>query len=599
MLNQDHAGRRAFPAPELADPNTSVRVPTWGVLAGYVAEGTWLCVALGLALLFALRTMAPALEEGDVVADDMRQYLVWLDHLTNPSLFQNDPIAAYYGSVSPLGYSAVYWAASWLAEPIQTSRYLPVVLGMLAAAFTYLFVRRLYPSPLAAFLATVLASWYLWQYEDVASATPRAFMTPLLAAELWALATRRVALAVATLAIAALLYPFAAVLGLALVAVWSLSLDSGRPRIAVNPAHRVLLGGGGLLVIGLLLVGQARASEFGPAFSASQARAMPEFGAEGRIPIFPDDAVRFWVTGRDTGFDTDTTDQLTGLPLLFEYAFLAITLLAFLRFGRRVRSPRLFSPEATLLPRLLVASVGLFLLAHALLLHLYFPSRYVRSSVPLLLAIVAGLALAVLVEHLALRTIPRRVGLASVASAIALAVLVMQYPADHEGQLREDPNPRVTAYLRAQPPGTLVAGASLDVDSVPAFAQRPVLTSREHALPFHSVFYTAQRARIEALIDTYYSANPAEVAAFMTRHHVDVLLVNRAAFRDQHWKLIWSGYSSEGRWEPFIGRIAKRLEEGDEFALVHLADRCSVLRDGTVDVVPASCVEQATRAFVQ
>jgi hypothetical protein len=155
-----------------------------------IAECLALAGVLALALLFAARAMIPALSP-DVVQDDARQYTFWTGRLHDPQLFRDDLIADYYQSLVAPGFAALYWAMTWAVDPLSATKLLPPLLGLAAALFTFLFVRRLHSSPPAALLAAALLSWHAWQGTALASASPRAFGLPLLAAILWSLAARR------------------------------------------------------------------------------------------------------------------------------------------------------------------------------------------------------------------------------------------------------------------------------------------------------------------------------------------------------------------------------------------------------------------------
>jgi hypothetical protein len=193
------------------------------------ADHRWLAAALLFALLFAARGMVPALSP-DRVQDDARHYVFWMARFRDPELFRDDLIADYLESVAPPGYTAIYRALSWVVDPLLASKLLPPVLGLTAALFTFLLARKLHPSPLAAFLAAVLLSWYVWQVEDISSGSPRSFL-PLLAAQLWSLAAGRLVLAVSLVAVGALFHPVAGALGVALLGTRLLGFRGWRPTL--------------------------------------------------------------------------------------------------------------------------------------------------------------------------------------------------------------------------------------------------------------------------------------------------------------------------------------------------------------------------------
>ena len=72
------------------------------------------------------------------------------------------------------------------------------------------------------------------------------------------------------------------------------------------------------------------------------------------------------------------------------------------------------------------------------------------------------------------------------------------YPAAFDGNFVPDRSPGITAYLRTLPPDTLVVGAPVEADSVPAFSGRNVLTNREYALAYHPGYYQHVEVRTRA-----------------------------------------------------------------------------------------------------
>jgi hypothetical protein len=558
------------------------------------AERVWLGVALAFALLCAARSMAPALASGEVVQDDARQHVFWMLRFRDPELFAGDLIADYYQALAPPGYRALYWAMSPVVDPLTASKLLPPLVGSVAALFTFLFARQLHPSPVAAFLASALVSWYVWQYDDLASATPRAFLLPVLSAQLWALAASRVWLGAGLAVLSAALYPVAGALAVALLAARLVGWRDGRPRLSRETSDRVALPVGGLLAGAMLLSTQQTAAPFGPVLSAAEARMMPDLGVHGRLAFFVDDPAQYWLAGQYSGLDLRVRDErFPSVPMLAEYAALASLLPLLLVLTQSLPAVQQLGSRGLLLVHVLVVSFGLFGVSHLLLFHLYIPSRYVKWSVPLALAVAAGLALGILVETLAGRVGGNRRQVVGAGLALGLALGLASYPARYNANFKDDPHPSVTEYLRAQPKDVLVAGVPLETDSVGIFAQRRVLTNREHFYPWYLGYYNELRRRMEDLIDAYYAATPAEVAEFAARHKVDILLVNRAAFDPQRFWGVWSG-SFRGRWEPFTTTIHERLASGERFALLELAQRCATVDDGVVAVVSTSCVRETT-----
>ena len=115
---RDTLGSSNLPTPE---PTSA---PLWALFS---PEHRWLLAGLGFALLFAWRAMAPALDQ-NAVQDDARHYVFWMERFHDPELFPNDLIADYLQLVAPPGYTAFYWALSWVADPMLVAKVLPPIL---------------------------------------------------------------------------------------------------------------------------------------------------------------------------------------------------------------------------------------------------------------------------------------------------------------------------------------------------------------------------------------------------------------------------------------------------------------------------------------
>jgi hypothetical protein len=170
-------------------------------------------------------------------------------------------------------------------------------------------------------------------------------------------------------------------------------------------------------------------------------------------------------------------------------------------------------------------------------------------------------------------------------ASVLVATGLVLYPAHFDGNFVRDRTPEVTAYLRTLPPDTLVLAAPTDGDSVPAFAGRPVLFSREYALAYHLGFYRQVQERARAAVDIYYSPSVAQAADLSARSGVSVILVNRTAFDPATAADAWSG-----AFEPYTSLVLDRLQRGRRFGLEDEARRCAALAEGDVTVVHVACL---------
>jgi MFS family permease len=522
----------------------------------------------------------------DLIQDDARQHVFWMQRLVDPGLLQGDLFADYFASQAPPGYVLIFRLLLPFTNLVTASKLLPPVLGLSATLFTFLLVARLYPSPPAAFLASILGSWYVWQYDDLATGSPRAFLLPLIALLLYALAAGwRWWLVALVGGIAATLYPSAAALAVVLVGAQLIRMDGWRPVLDRRRPAWLAAIASGLLTALILAPTVLGGSPFGPAIDGQTARQLPEFGPSGRNAFFNSDPYQFWVVSYRSGFDLRVTDRvLTGVPIL--YGLLALSLLlppaALLR--RPDGAPCLSAVSGCIL-RLFAASALLFLAAHLLLFKLYLPARFVAWSVPLALAIAAGVGLVALVTRTTLPMFrPLAPWLAGVAALLVAAGLVA-YPAAYDGNFVPDRTPEITEYLRQLPPDAVILGAPVETDSVPAFTGRRVLTNREYALAYHPGYYAQVEERTRAAIDAYYAETPEQLLEISRRYGVTVYLVNRNAFDPTTAADAWAG-----SFAPYTSLVIERLEGGRQFVLLDAARRCGALTDGDVTVVPAACV---------
>jgi hypothetical protein len=334
------------------------------------------------------------------------------------------------------------------------------------------------------------------------------------------------------------------------------------------------------------------ANRFGGSFSAAEARQMPDFGPQGRTSFFLETPYQYWIESERSGFDLRVTDRIfRRVPILAEYLALGGLLLVLLALRRWLPSVGQLRPRAVVLPQLLVVSLGLFILAHLTLFQLYLPSRFVKWSVPLVLAVAGGLALGMLVETAAARLRSARFGAVGTGTlTLALVLGLALYPARYNGIFSSDPHPTISAFLRTQPTDILVAGASSETDAVPAFAGRSVLVSREHMVFLRRDYYLELRERSRRLVSAYYTASLPELADFTRQSGVDFILVNRRAFSRSSFQEVWTGHP-DGRWEPFTSMVREQLRGERSFVLLELARSCALVDDGQVAVVPSSCIE--------
>jgi hypothetical protein len=532
----------------------------------------WFAVALIGGLLIALRVSWRALGDPFVVLDDVRQHAFWVPRLHDPALFRGDPMADYFAAQATPVHLTLYFLATLVTDVVTFSKLLPLALTVLQTGFAFVLVQRLSGRLIAAALAAVLLAWLTWWFDDLASASPRSFGTPLLVVYLACLAGRQARAALVTVALAALCYPVICGVMLGTRAVWLLAAVRGRYAERAYRREVAWLLAGVVLALGLTALGRLPAAGYGPTISAEAARRMPEFQLDGRAAYFVPDPLDFWLTGPRTGLGLwRTVPWLGGVPLLLAPAVpaagLALWVLA--ARGGLVASPPIPARGLLLLGSLLVASAVLFLVAHALAFRLYLPARQVQFSLPVVLAVGAVLFAVGLAEQLAGR-VPAA-GRVGAAGALAfVAGLIWLAPPDDSYVVGQ--HPRLYAYLGSLPKDTLVAAWPRDAGSLPLFARRPVLASEEHALPYHPAYYEPLRRRTVALVAAYLDPSPSPIVELAEQERAGVIVANVSV----------------------LDRA--RARRGGPLGLDALVERCTVLRDGELVAIPTACARSAVRS---
>ncbi|MCC6177242.1 MAG: hypothetical protein IT305_18205 [Chloroflexi bacterium] len=351
----------------------------------------------------------------------------------------------------------------------------------------------------------------------------------------------------------------------------------------------IWLGLAVVLAVLLFTLGQQSARAYGPSVTAEQARGMPEFQSGGRASYFIPDPVRFWLDSTRSGLALTVKDPLLGgLPALTIPFVLAVGLVIWGLAGwRRWCAPPVVPRDgAWVLVALLATSLLLFGAAHLLLYALYLPARHVQFSLPIVWALAGGLAWALLGDRIGDRlsdalgnVLTRRQALQgrvrslgwfrSAAPLAGLTLLVLHAPPVGTFYVAGR-HPAIYAYLRTTPPAMRVAALPTDSSMIPLLAERPVLVSWEHALPYHATYYVPLRARMRALSSAYYAESPVPLARLLGREQVGIVLANVSAL------------------ERYQQQVSGRAP-----ALAALAEQCGVFRERELVVVPAACIRRA------
>lgn len=552
----------------------------------------WFSLTMTFAAVYGILCMQRAFSSEYVAQDDARMYAFWMQQFVDPDLMPHDLNVDYHKSISPPGYTLLYWLMAKVGvEPLLFSKLLPIVLGLVATAYSFGVCLQILPVPSAAFTATLLINQGVWLKDDIVSATPRGFIYPLFLAFLYYLLQGSLLPVVLAIALLGLFYPptmFISV-GILIVRLWR--WEKGRLRFSRDRRDYALCAWGIGAALLVMLPYALSTSEFGPAVTVAQAKTWPEYASDGRIPVFYDNPYKYWFTGIHTSLRLSFNPPLVALGLLLPFL---------VRYPSRFPLVQQIGEKIVILPQILLASLTLFFAAHALLFKLFLPSRYMSHSLLILIAIAGGMALIVILDAVlraCLQPLQRRwVRFLGLGATVLIGFTLILYPNIFWKDFARSgyfvgSQPVLYQFFQQQPKDILIATLSEEATNITTFAHRSVLVSRKLAIPYHAGYYLQIRQRVTDLLHAQYSPNLADVQRFIQKYKVDFWLVEQAAFTQPYL---------ENRWfkmfEPARSEAVANLERGTTPALASMVKSCSVLESGGLVVLPAKCITKAANA---
>ncbi len=543
----------------------------------------WFSLSLTFAAIYGFLALRQAFSGEYVVQDDARQHVFWMQRFVDPGLFPDDWIADYMQSIAPSGCATLYrLAAAAGINPMLFNKLLPPLLGAIATIYCFGVCTQLLPVPIAGFIGALLLNQSLWLKDDLISATPRSFFYCLFLAFFYYLLRRSLLLCLGAIALMGLFYPPGVLLCAGLLTLHLTGWKNGRPCLSERKQD-YLLGALGLAVSLALLLPQALApSEFGPVVSVADAKTMPEFLPGGRVSFFLENPWSFWLDADRSGL---LPWPLSSLPPLLAAGLLLPLLL---RFPSRFSLAKQVNPDVKFLAQILLASVGLFLAAHAVLFKLYLPSRYTAHSLRVVLAIAAAIALAILLDaafsHFRLRGDRLFLPLACL-----LFFCLILYPSFLKNFPKTNYKlgavPQLYEFLQKQPKESLIASLSPEANNIPSLAQRSILVGKEYALPYHVRYYREIRQRAIASIRAQYSPDLAAAKQLIDKYGVDFWLLERTAFTAKYLDNSWIR-----QYQPATAEALATLQQGTLPALAKVLDSCKVFETQSLVLLKASCI---------
>lgn len=560
----------------------------------------WFGISLIFSLYFGLISLHYAFSQEYLIQDDARIHIVWLQKFIDSELFSDDFLANYFTYFAPIGFKSVYWLGSKIGiEPLIMAKILPSILGLITAIYAYFFSLEILPKHFSAFLSSLLITQLIWSNDDLISATPRAFVYPLLAAFLYYLAKNKLTFCLISMFLMGLFYPQVLLVEMTVLTWrWLVNILAQRNkffkknRYSQNYSYlfkQELLW----FILGLIITAIAilpfsqRSPEWSIVVSATQMHKLPEFNLNGRSFFYGVGWLKFILAG-DSGIC---------LPIFPPIVWVGLALPWFL--NKPLPTIKLVTPKVKILTQVTIASLIMFTFAHLVLLKIHLPSRYTYHTLRFILAIAASIVITILIE-LASNWF-RNKNKFKVREKIAITLVtlftinVIVFPMlpyilfTWCQNWRIGESPAIYQYLAQQPKNTMTASLSTDGNNIPAFTQRPILVGEEFAFAYHPYYYQEIKQRAIDLIEAQYSTKAAILLSFIDKYGVDFILLDKTAFTPEYLTTKnWLVYSS---WQNITNQAINNLKSQKYFVLPPLIKKCSVISSSKVDLLDTKCLK--------
>lgn len=569
----------------------------------------WVSLSLTFAVIYSLPMLQEALESPYTVQDDARQHVFWMQRFLDPELFKTDVIADYFQSVAPGGYTIIYRLIAAIGiDPFLFNKVLPLILALITTVYCFVCTIQFLPLPSVGFIACLFLNQTLWMRDDLASGTPVAFVYPIFLAFLYYfLRDSRWGVGITT-ALIGLFYPQFLLICSGLLGFHLFSWQNGRFQLANSQKAYQMSGIGLGVALGLILFYALKTSPFGPVMQATEARTLwPSF--------FNPDPVEFWLCGRRSGllppeWCDATYKSSTGYWLTPPTLWGSLLLPLFLRSSAHFPLASRVNQKIVILPQLVLVSVAMFLMAHALLFQLHLPNRYSEHSLRIVTVLAGSLAFAIIFDKILSlgcqveqqypinRPSKRFKVFLTLGIVILLAVALIFYPRF----LRFFPDlgyeigkrPEIYEFLSRQSKDSLIVSTSPETDSLPSFTRRSILVGPGYAARYHKGYYAQMQQRAVDLVKAQYSSDLAEVKNFIQKYGVDFWLLEPAALTPQYlanskWVKGFRPVPTESIALAQIQALTQ-MQQGRGPALSQIIDRCSVFQLKGFSILQTDCI---------
>ncbi|MGL6281004.1 MAG: hypothetical protein ACRC2J_01200, partial [Microcoleaceae cyanobacterium] len=534
----------------------------------------------------------------------------------------NDLIADYFQAVAPWGYKIVYYLPGLLGiDPFFLSKILPLFLCLITTYYLWQLTLKIVPIPVTSFITTLIFNQALWMKDDIASATPRAFIYPLFLAFLYYLLEgSKTAIAIVMILIG-LFYPQYIFVASGILIIRLITWSNSKFQLVNNKSDYLLTAIGLMAGFIILLPFALNTSEYGPTINRQQALQLPEFLENGRSAFFRKNQLSFWINGQRSGmfskslFTPVTQCAIFLLPplILLKKRFPSV-------ISRVIPSIKYIRQEAWVMWHLFLSSVIIFFLAHAVIFKLHLPSRYTGVSFRIIVAFGSAIIFTFIIDGLLnwligqnyrklppeyssenllnkspinnnlLTNIKRKLAIFMTwLSLIVITIGLLCYPLFVKQfpmvKYKMGHYPALYQFLATQPKDIMIASLQEEVNQLPSLTQRSILVGKEYAIPYHVGYYNQFRSKLLDVISAQYTADLTELKNIINKYDIDFWLLLQNDLTVE--KLDKNDWLKDF---PTTQIVLDSLQQGNIPALAQVMPICTVFQDQGLVLVDTKCI---------
>lgn len=545
-----------------------------------------------LALAIGIYSQSSALVNKYMINDDAMQHIYWMRQFQNNGLFINDLLTENARYFLPWGFVFLYYASSYLIDPVIVSKFLALILFPISALYIYKLLKRIANSNYTGFMGAVIFIITATFYKFMIGGHPRAFGFPLLIIFLYCLIQKQYLGAAIVMILQSLLYPV--VFLLSTVTYLCTFIKIRDKKIYFDKVYYKIWFFIIATLIGYsLLISKYIVSynpQLGTIVSRREVLDHPEFYQKGRFEVMPIGSllsqIKYNLKESIFGYrmveylkehiiNSEAVRIYEGIiePFRLKISItneIAVIFFIFLLLVG-IRKKISFPPE---IYYLFFSGILWYWISDYLLFKLYRPERYLQYSVRIIGLIFFSVVIGRLIGGIKNSRLKKLLKIATI-----VLVLLFFHVNKNLALVDLSQNKELYEYLSNLPENAVIAAHPCLADGIPIFTQKKVFINFELSNPWYNIYWKTIEKRTYDFFNAYYSEKPKHIYEFCNKNGIDYLVVDKKHFQE--------GYLTEEMvyFEPFQRYISNLLKERKHFILPNMEEQDLLFHKSGITVI--------------